>query len=229
MRKKYIILGAIIIILLFLSFIVFQEREHKNDLINDVTERESEDYKITDDFVLINIPPENGDLDKQNNIMNETKELTLISSAFAHQGDIPSKYSCDGENINPPFEIFGVNEEAKSLVLIMDDPDAPAGIWDHWIKFNIPVSTKTINEGGEPQGVAGQGTSGSLDYAGPCPPDTQHRYFFKLYALDTELILPEGSSKEEIEKAMEGHILQETVLMGTYKRKIDLVKPTVEK
>ncbi|MCK4386932.1 MAG: YbhB/YbcL family Raf kinase inhibitor-like protein [Candidatus Pacebacteria bacterium] len=150
--------------------------------------------------------------------MNNTQKLSLISSVFANQADIPSKYTCDGENVNPPLEIFGVSENAKSLVLIMDDPDAPMGTWDHWIKFNMPVATERIEEGKEPEGISGQGTGGGLDYAGPCPPDKQHRYFFKLYALDTELTLPEGSAKAKIEKAMEGHILQEAELMGKYER-----------
>lgn len=224
--KKYIILGVIIIILLFISFVVFKKKEHKNNLIEATSERVSNDYKIMDDFVSVNAPaveeseqnPNPSETDGQSNIMNDVKELTLVSSAFAHQGDIPSRYSCDGENISPPFEIFGVSEEAKSLVLIMDDPDAPTGVWDHWVKFNIPAKTETMREGEEPRGISGKGTGGNLEYSGPCPPDKKHRYFFKLYALDTELILPEGSVKAKIEKAMEGHILQETELMGNYER-----------
>jgi Raf kinase inhibitor-like YbhB/YbcL family protein len=111
-----------------------------------------------------------------------------------------------------------VSAEAKSLVLVMDDLDASDGVWDHWIKFNIPVTTKEINEGEEPEGISGKGTGENLDYFGPCPPENEHRYVFKLYSLDTELTLPEGSTKVEVEEEMVGHILQEVELVGKYKR-----------
>ena len=152
-------------------------------------------------------------------IMEEKENLILKSSAFENMGQIPSKYTCDEENRNPVFEISGVNAEAKSLVLIMDDPDAPTGTWDHWVKFNIPPTVSGIDEGIEPEGISGKGTSGNFEYKGPCPPDREHRYFFKLYSLDSELNLPEGSSKREVEDAMEGHVLQSTELVGLYERK----------
>jgi len=148
--------------------------------------------------------------------------MKLTSSAFQHQSKIPSKYTCDGADVNPPLAISDVPPNAKSLVLIMDDPDAmkPAGkVWDHWIVWNIPPFTKEIAEGQEPRGVHGKGTSGNLKYHGPCPPDMVHRYFFTLYALDTGLQLPEGSAKADVEKAMKGHILARTELMGRYERK----------
>lgn len=158
----------------------------------------------------------------QRNIMDtESKKissLTLTSPAFERNKSIPSKYTCDGININPPLKISGVSEKTKSLVLIMDDPDAPVGIWDHWIKWNIPASATLIFEGQEPEGVSGKGTSGNLTYVGPCPPSGEHRYFFKLYTLDTKLDLPEGSNKKETGNAMQGHILQQTELVGLYKR-----------
>jgi hypothetical protein len=152
--------------------------------------------------------------------------MKLTSSAFKDGGKIPSKYTCDGQNISPPLEISDVPKNAKSLVLIMDDPDIPdfvkerAGIdvWEHWIVFNIPAETKEIPEGRNPNGVLGKNTGGKLAYGSPCPPDREHRYFFKLYALDSELKLPAGTTKAQIEKAMQGHILAQATLIGKYER-----------
>lgn len=216
-KKKYLILFTIIIILLFTAFVI--EENGSQDSLMETTERESADYKINDDIVFVSIPQEEETLEIN---LSSMEKLILSSSVFDSGGAIPSKYTCDGDNVNPPFEITGVNENVKSLVLIMDDPDAPVGIWDHWVKFNIPVDTKIIEEAGELAGVSGKGTGGALEYSGPCPPDGQHRYFFKLYAIDIELTLAEGSSKEEVEEAIDGHILQSVELMGTYERKIIL-------
>jgi hypothetical protein len=149
--------------------------------------------------------------------------MKLTSPVFSHQGQIPSKYTCDGENINPPLNISEVPPSAKSLVLIMDDPDVPKrlradGMWDHWIVFNIPPTVTEIAEGEESQGIHGIGTSKNLNYYGPCPPDREHRYFFKLYALDTELTLGEKATKLEVEQAMKDHILEKTELIGKYAR-----------
>jgi Raf kinase inhibitor-like YbhB/YbcL family protein len=149
--------------------------------------------------------------------------MQLTSSAFEQRGKIPAKYTCDGENINPPLTISDVPSEAKSLVLIMDDPDVPKhlradGMWDHWIVFNIPPNLTQIEEGKEPEGIHGVGTGNNLDYYGPCPPDREHRYFFKLYALDTQLNLPEKATKQQVEQAMNDHILAKTELMGRYER-----------
>jgi len=149
--------------------------------------------------------------------------MELTSSAFVHLDKIPSKYTCDGENVNPPLTVSGIPEGAQSLVLIMDDPDVPVniredGMWDHWVVFNIPTDVNQINEGNEPKGTPGVGTNGKQGYFGPCPPDREHRYFFKLFALDTTLELPENSTKMDVEKAMDGHILEQTVLMGRYER-----------
>lgn len=150
--------------------------------------------------------------------------MKLISSAFKDKGIIPSRYTCEGANISPPLEITNVAPNAKSLVLIMDDPDVPEHIrsdrmWDHWIIFNISPTTRQIPEMvGPTSGIHGKTTFGHLKYGGPCPPDREHRYFFKLYALDVLLSLKEGSTKKEIEKAMEGHILAETQLMGRYEK-----------
>ena len=125
--------------------------------------------------------------------------MNLYSLAFGNNGFIPAKYTCDGENINPPLSISDVSQKARSLVLIMDDPDAPMGIWDHWIVFNMPPDTKGISENSIPNGVVGKNTRGDNKYGPPCPPDREHRYFFKLYALDTILDLDSSAKKEELE------------------------------
>lgn len=149
--------------------------------------------------------------------------MQLTSSAFEHEGYIPKKYTCDGANINPPLTISNAPTDVKSFVLIVDDPDVPRhlrpdGIYDHWIVFNIPPETTEIAEAHEPLGKHGVGTGGQTKYEGPCPPDKEHRYFFKLYALDILLSLPNGSTKKEVEKAMQNHILAKTELMGIYGR-----------
>jgi Raf kinase inhibitor-like YbhB/YbcL family protein len=146
--------------------------------------------------------------------------MQLTSPAFGHGEKIPKKYTCDGEELSPPLEIKGVPEKAKSLVLIMDDPDVPKFVredqmWVHWVLFNIPPDTRYIEEDAIPPGVLGSGT-GRMGYQGPCPPDREHRYFFKLYALDTLLKLKEGSTKEQVEMAMKSHILATSEWMGRY-------------
>src|SRR3989338_8517279 len=146
---------------------------------------------------------------KQN---TEASTMKLTSPAFTEGGKIPSKYTCDGENSSPPLSISDVPTKAKSLVLLMDDPDIPetakksfnVSVWDHWVVFNVPPGTKAVSEGKNPPGVLGKNTGGKNSYGGPCPPDREHRYFFKLYALDTKLDLPEGVTKSEVEAAMEG-------------------------
>ncbi|MBI2650394.1 YbhB/YbcL family Raf kinase inhibitor-like protein [Candidatus Woesearchaeota archaeon] len=145
--------------------------------------------------------------------------MKLTSAAFANNGAIPSEYTCDGNDLSPPLSISDVPSNAKSLALISDDPDAPVGTWDHWVVFNIPPTTKEIPKGTEPKGTAGKNSWGRTGYGGPCPPSGTHRYFFKLYALDTILNLQEGSAKKDIESAMQGHIIAQTQLVGLYKRK----------
>lgn len=159
--------------------------------------------------------------------MHATSTLSLISTAFEDGGMIPSKYTCEGDRtINPPLAISGVPEGAVSLALIMDDPDVPterheSGIFDHWVLFNIPPATAGIAEG-EGAGTSGANTAGRNAYTGPCPPleymPNEHRYFFKLYALDTMLDLREGATKSEVEDAMQGHVVAQTQLMGRYKK-----------
>lgn len=149
--------------------------------------------------------------------------MKITSPAFKEGGIIPSLYTCEGKNINPQLEIGNIPPAAKSLVLIMDDPDVPASIrpekmYDHWVIFNIPPSTHKIGEHTTPPGIQGRSTNGKNQYVGPCPPFGEHRYFFKLYALDTLLELPPGATKKEVEKAMHGHIIAESQLMGKYEK-----------
>ena len=146
--------------------------------------------------------------------------LSITSPAFTNEGFIPEKYSCKGEDINPELRIDGVPEEAKSLVLIMDDPDAPMGTWQHWLIWNIPVNTKVIKENSIPDNcVLGENDFRRLEYGGPCPPSGIHRYFFRLYALDTMLDLKEGAKRKELDEAIKDHIIAEAVLMGKFERK----------
>lgn len=145
--------------------------------------------------------------------------MQLTSSAFAPNQPIPSKYTCDGEDASPPFTIADVPAGAKGLVLIVDDPDAPRGDWVHWTVWNIAPDTREIIEGTIPTGaMQGMTDFGRTGWGGPCPPSGAHRYQFKLYALDVELALPPSSRKSDIERAMAGHILEQTVLVGLYQR-----------
>ncbi len=144
--------------------------------------------------------------------------MKLSSPVFEDGDNIPSKYTCDGENISPPLEIEDVPSNAKSLALIVDDPDAPIGTFVHWIVWNIPANTTYIEEGANISYLQGKNGFGKVGYGGPCPPFGTHRYFFKLYALDTTLSLASGSKKKDLERAMSGHIIEETQLMGRYKR-----------
>ena len=145
--------------------------------------------------------------------------MKLTSPAFANNGNIPSEYTCDGSGLSPQLDIGEIPSNAKSLVLICDDPDAPMGTWDHWVVFNIYPSAKEIHKGTEPKGAGGKNSWNKTGYGGPCPPSGTHRYFFKLYALDIVLGLPQESEKQDLEKAMEGHIIEKAQLVGLYKRK----------
>lgn len=145
--------------------------------------------------------------------------MKIESTTFKESGEISGKYTCDGEGVNPELVFIDVPEEAKSLALIMDDPDAPAGTWDHWVMWNISPNTKEIKENSVPEGaIVGKGTRGINAYTPPCPPDREHRYFFRLYALDILIILGENGNKKDLLSAMEGHVLAEAELMGKYKR-----------
>jgi Raf kinase inhibitor-like YbhB/YbcL family protein len=152
--------------------------------------------------------------------------MTIISSVFRAGEVIPTKYSCEGANVSPPVQWDGVPAGARSLALICDDPDAPMGTWVHWVLYNLPTSVPYLPErvpasemlsSGAKQGV---NDFKRIGYGGPCPPPGKtHRYYFKLYALDVELALKPRATKQELLRAMEGHILAEAQLMGTYQRK----------
>ncbi|MCD6424505.1 MAG: YbhB/YbcL family Raf kinase inhibitor-like protein [Anaerolineales bacterium] len=144
-------------------------------------------------------------------------EMTLTSPAFAQDEAIPLQFSCDGDDLSPELAWAGVPEGAASLVLIMDDPDAPVGTWDHWLLFDMPPDLEGLAQGST-AGTEGNNSWNRTGYGGPCPPGGTHRYFFKLYALDTTLDLPAGTAKGALEAALEGHILGQTELMGTYTR-----------
>ncbi len=151
--------------------------------------------------------------------------MQITSTAFENSQRIPRKYTCDGDNVNPPLEFRDVPDGTKSLVLIMDDPDIPdfvkqrnaIQVWVHWVVFNMAPTTSAIEEKEDP-GMEGNGTGEIHGYQGPCPPDREHRYFFKLYALNDTLDLKEGSTKEQVEKAMEGHVIEKAELIGLYER-----------
>ncbi len=154
--------------------------------------------------------------------------FSIKSNAFVHEGEIPLKYTCQGEDIAPSLEWEGVPENAVSLVLIVDDPDAPDPaapkmIWIHWVVYNIPPDTTGFPEGATSKDIPIGARDGLNDwqrtgYGGPCPPIGRHRYFHKLYALDTTLEEMGNPTKAEVEAAMEGHIIAEAVLMGTYEK-----------
>jgi len=149
--------------------------------------------------------------------------MTFIikSSDFMHNGIIPRRFSCDGEDLSPSLEWEDAPKETKSFVLIMDDPDAPMGIWDHWLLFNIPSNMTKLEAGITqlPEGTkVGINSWQRNDYGGPCPPDREHRYFFKLYAVNTMLDLPHGATKREIEEAIQPYIISQAILVGRYNR-----------
>jgi len=143
--------------------------------------------------------------------------LKVRSVAFTHGGYIPPKYTCEGENVNPPLEISDLPENTQSLALIVEDPDAPRRTYDHWIAWNIPPR-EAISENSRP-GIRGKNSFGNTEYGGPCPPWGSHRYFFKVYALDSDLNIQAGSDKKILEEAMKGHILGSGELMGHYQKR----------
>jgi len=143
--------------------------------------------------------------------------MELSSVDFTHNTSIPKEFTCQGKDINPTLAIKNTPEQAKSLALIVDDPDAPGGMWVHWVVFNIPPNTAMIQKNSIP-GIQGVNDFRRQNYGGPCPPSGTHRYFFKLYALDQMLELKAGINKRQLEKAMEGHILQQSELIGLYKK-----------
>ncbi len=160
-------------------------------------------------------------------IVEGDKQMTIkvTSSAFKEGGMIPAKYTCDGQNISPPIKWEQVPKDTKSFALISDDPDAPIGVWVHWVMWNIPAEVNELAEGipavkelqnGSKQGITDFQQHG---YGGPCPPGGTHRYYFKIYALDAMLDLPDKTTKKDLVAAMKYHILAEGSLMGKYQRK----------
>ena len=145
--------------------------------------------------------------------------MKITSSAFQEGANIPSKFTCDGADTSPPLQIADIPSGAKSLVLIVDDPDAPGGLFTHWAVWNIPLQTSAVGEGSAPKGVQGTNDFGKSDYGGPCPPSGTHRYYFKIFALDRELDLPFGAKRGHLDAAMKGHVVAQGELMGRYARK----------
>jgi Raf kinase inhibitor-like YbhB/YbcL family protein len=146
-------------------------------------------------------------------------KMKITSPAFQDGGNIPSKFTCDGGDTSPPLQIAEVPSGAKSLALVVDDPDAPSGLFTHWIVWNISPQTNAIREGSTPKGVPGISDFGKSGYGGPCPPSGTHRYYFKIFALDHELNLPAGAKRNQLDAAMKGHVVAQGELMGRYSRK----------
>ena len=151
-------------------------------------------------------------------------EIKLTSTAFKDGESIPRPYTCDGVNISPPLEWSGVPGTAKTIAIVCDDPDAPGGTWVHWVLYNLRaeniglVENLPATENLKVGGIQGKNNFEKVGYDGPCPPSGTHRYFFRVYALDSELPLKAGATKAELMKAMEGHVLEQGQLMGTYRR-----------
>ena len=151
--------------------------------------------------------------------------MEIKSQAFPRGGSIPATYTCDGQDVSPPLSWSAPPAGTKSFALISDDPDAPAGTWVHWVMWNIPAGANSLEENVPKKdtlpGGAKQGTTDfrRIGYGGPCPPSGTHRYFFKLYALDTTPNLPPSTTRRDLEKAMQGHVLAQAEWMGTYTRK----------
>jgi len=156
----------------------------------------------------------------ENDVQNDVQisGMYLSSKLFGHNGNFPIDCTCDGKETTPPLEIYGVPKGAKSLALILRDPDAPSGQFYHWVVWNIDPHTKEIPAGSVPNGaIQGLTTTKNNFYIGPCPPSGTHRYFFDLYALDKILTLPEKTTAPQLKAAMEGHILEQAELMARYR------------
>lgn len=154
----------------------------------------------------------------KNNLNINKQNMKILSPSFNDGDFISKKYTCDEDDINPSLNINNVPENTKSLVLIMDDPDAVSGLWTHWLVWNINPEIKVIEENSRINGIYGKNDSGELKYGGPCPPSGTHRYFFRVYALDTMLNLNEGVGRKVLDNAMKTHIISSAVLMGKYSR-----------
>ena len=192
MRKTKILLLILLTILLFLvAGIVYLSQSSKKETAPSILEEE----------------------------LTKPSSMKISSPAFENNQFIPVKYTCDGENINPPLKIEDVPEGTKTLALIVDDPDAPMGVWSHWVLFNIDPSVQFIEENSYPEGaIQGLNDFKKHSYGGPCPPSGAHRYYFRLYALDTILDLSSEATRENVLKTIKDHILASAELMGLYQR-----------
>jgi Raf kinase inhibitor-like YbhB/YbcL family protein len=146
-----------------------------------------------------------------------TMAFEINIPAFANKGIIPTEYTCDGIGLSPEIQWSGAPEKTRSFVFVCDDPDAPAGVWDHWVITNIPTHVTGIAKGKKPQGIEGINSWGKMGWGGPCPPDKEHRYLFRIYALDM-LLEDKPMTKKEAEIAMRGHVLAQAEWMGRYNR-----------
>lgn len=145
--------------------------------------------------------------------------MELTSPAFEGDSSMPADFTCDGQNINPPLDILDVPRDASSLVLIVEDPDAVGGTWTHWTVWNIDPSTTMIPENSVPEGaVEGETSFGQSGYGGPCPPEGTHRYYFKIYALDTNIDLTPETSRDLLDQTIEGHVIEKAEIIGLYSR-----------
>jgi Raf kinase inhibitor-like YbhB/YbcL family protein len=155
----------------------------------------------------------------KNVVSQPITEFAVTSSAFTNNGRIPSLYTCDGKNISPPLTIVNVPSSAKSLSLLVDDIDTPQQTWVHWMVWNIPIVKTTFMEGSVPEGTEiGKNSFGNFGYGGPCPTSGRHRYVFKVYALDTYVVLDKTAVKQTLIDAMNTHVIKETTLTGYYER-----------
>jgi Raf kinase inhibitor-like YbhB/YbcL family protein len=150
-------------------------------------------------------------------LLVQPSELTITSPDFVHEGELPSRFTCDGDNANPTLNIQGIPEGTKSLAVIMEDPDVPSTTFNHWIVWNIPPQ-ETIAENSIP-GIQGNNSLGKNNYLGPCPPGGTHRYFFKVFALNSMLDIDANGNKNKLESAMQEHILAQGEIMGWYRKK----------
>jgi Raf kinase inhibitor-like YbhB/YbcL family protein len=144
--------------------------------------------------------------------------MKIFSTAFENGGSIPAKYTCKGEDINPPLNWSGVPQGTQSLALIVDDPDAPVGLWTHWLVWNIDPAITEIKEGSVLGVFEGTTSAGTVGFHGPCPPSGEHRYYFKLFALDAKLDLPAKADRKMLEQTMQNHILDQASIMGLFKK-----------
>jgi len=145
--------------------------------------------------------------------------MKVTSTAFTEGGNIPSKFTCDGPDLSPPLKVEGAPAEAKALLVVVDDPDAPSGLFTHWLVWNLDPKSGSIPEDGAPGGTEGKNDFGKTGYGGPCPPSGSHRYYFRVYALDQPLNLKSGARRKEVDAAMKGHVIAQGELMGRYARK----------